>query len=398
MPTLIPTARRIRLILLILWLFPLVFGAYGVYQRFAFGHLPAGYGSYVPWGLWVAFYFHGVGIAGGAFAIAALGFIFEWPGFRSRAALRTAIVVSAAGILPAFFGVWVDLGHLERAFSIFTHASFTSMMAFNAWMYSAYLVIAIAAWILSFRDDRQWLKPLICLAALFCVLFPSQSGAFFGVVDAKPFWHSALLPMMFLTSAFAAGSAVLLVVRMLQGAFHLTSWDAGVNEDYESAVRLLRKICLISVVVYFLFEFAEFSIVMWSPFSHAPALELVLFGPYWWVFWIVHLLIGGVIALILLASRKPAVWTLGGVLVAVCFISARLNVLVPGQAVGEIQGLQEAFYHERLQYIYHATPMEYFVGGLMIALAMFIFVAGEWISALLSKNNLSAQNGNPREK
>lgn len=385
-----PSAKRLRLILQILWVFFMVIGAYGVYQRMAYGHLPAGYGSYVPWGLWVAFYFHGVGIAGGAFAIGALGFILEWPGFKSRAALRTAIVISAAGILPAFLGVYLDLGHMERSHYIFTRGMFTSMMAFNAWMYTIYLVIAIAAWVLSFRDDKQWLKPLICLAAMFCVLFPSQSGAFFGVVDAKPFWHSALLPMMFLTSAVAAGSATLLMVRMIGGALHLADWDEGVQEDYQLAVRRLRMICLVSVGVYFLFEFAEFSIVMWSPFSHAPALELVLFGPYWWVFWIVHLLIGGIIAFALLASRKPAAWAWGGLVVAICFISARLNVLVPGQAIGEIKGLQEAFHHERLQYIYNATPMEYYVGAFMIGLAMLIFVLGEWISSLLSKNNPAA--------
>ena len=372
------------------WALALAVGAIGVYQRFTQGHLPAGYGSYVPWGLWVALYFHGVGIAGGAFAIGALGFILEWPGFSNRAALRAAVVVSMAGIIPAFLGVWLDLGHLERAQAIFLRPAFTSMMAFNAWMYGIYMLVAAAVWWLSYRDDRQWLKPLLCLAALFCVLFPSQSGAFFGVVDAKPFWHSALLPMMFLTSAVAAGSATLLLVRMLGGAWRMTDWDAGLGEGADRAVERLRSICLISVLVYFVFEFAEFSIVFWSPFSHAPALELVLFGPYWWVFWIVHLLLGGAVALALLLWRRPMAWAAGAALVALCFISARLNVLVPGQAVGEIRGLQEAFQHDRLRYIYHATPMEYLVGAFMFGVGVTVFVAGSWINGWLARRETPA--------
>lgn len=352
------------------WVVLLSIGLVGVYQRLTQGHLPAGYGSYVPWGLWVALYFHGVGVAGGAFAVGALGYLADWPGFRNGPVLRMTIVLSVACILPAFLGVLLDLGHMERATRIFTSPSFISMMTFNAWMYMAYMVITAAIWWLSFRPDSGWIKPLICLAALFSVMFPSQSGAFFGVVDAKPYWHSALLPMMFLTSAIAAGSATLLVVRSLHRGL----------PGHDSAMTRLRTIVLVAVGVYFLFEFAEFSIVLWNPTAHAPALELVLFGPYWWVFWIVHLAVGGLLVMALLALRSPMAWTLGALLAAVCFVSARLNVLVPGQAVSEIRGLQEAFQHPRLTFIYHATAMEYFVGCFMLAVGMALFVIGQRIS------------------
>jgi molybdopterin-containing oxidoreductase family membrane subunit len=357
-------------LLALAWVALLLVGLVGVYQRLTQGHLPAGYGSFVPWGLWVALYFHGVGIAGGAFAIGALGYLLGWPGFGNKKVLRLTIVLSVACILPAFLGVLLDLGHMERATRIFTSPSFTSMMAFNAWMYSGYLVIAGLIWWLSFRPDRGWLKPLICMAALFSVMFPSQSGAFFGVVDAKPYWHSALLPMMFLTSAIAAGSATLLVIRTLQPGL----------PDNEAAIRRLRSIVMAAVGIYFVFEFAEFSIVLWNPTAHAPALGLVLFGPYWWVFWIVHLFLGGLVVLALLASRSTKAWTVAALLAAVCFVSARLNVLVPGQAVSEIRGLQDAFQHPRLTFIYNATAMEYFVGCFMLAVGIALFVIGDRIS------------------
>ena len=52
---------------------------------------------------------------GMAFALGAGGFILDLPGFRSRAMLRATIVLSIAAIVPAFMGVWLDLGHMERA-------------------------------------------------------------------------------------------------------------------------------------------------------------------------------------------------------------------------------------------------------------------------------------------
>src|SRR5688500_2975302 len=81
-----------RALFWVLWAALAIAGIVGVVQRFAQGHLPAGYGSYVPWGLWIALYFHGVGIAGGAFAVGALGYILDVPGFRRPAVLRAVIV------------------------------------------------------------------------------------------------------------------------------------------------------------------------------------------------------------------------------------------------------------------------------------------------------------------
>jgi molybdopterin-containing oxidoreductase family membrane subunit len=365
-------SRPIHAVLWVVWIALVVLGAIGVAQRITQGHLPAGYGSYVPWGLWVALYFHGVGIAGGAFVIGAGAFILDRPGFLSRSMLRAVIVLSVAAIIPAFMGVWLDLGHMERAHRIFTAPAFTSMMAFNAWMYGAFCVVAFICWMLSYRQRSEWLKPLLCLGVLLSIMFPSQSGAFFGVVDAKAFWHSALLPMLFLASAVTAGGAVLLVTRWLLDPETL-------------AIRFLRGVTLVGLIVYFLFEFAEFSIALWNPASHAPAIDLILWGPYWWVFWIIHLLLGGVLPLALLATRSSTAWVVAAVLVAVTFVSTRLNVLVPGQAVGEIRGLQDAFQHDRLNYIYHATAMEYFVGLFLVAVGVAVFYIGLTISRAVAK-------------
>jgi molybdopterin-containing oxidoreductase family membrane subunit len=364
----------------VFWAACLGVGAIGVYQRIAYGHMPAGYGSYVPWGLWIAMYFHGVGIAGGAFAVAALGYILNLPGFRHPAALRAAIVLAFAAIIPSFMAVWLDLGHMERALNILTSPSFGSMMAFNAWMYNAFLLLAAVCWFISYRRDSSWLKPLLCLGILFALMFPSQSGAFFGVVDAKPYWHSPLLPIMFLASAVTAGAAMLLVIRGIIGI----DSPAGLGDSdpavFTAALSRLRRIVLGGLIAYFLLEFAEFSIGMWNTQTHAPALDLVLFGPYWWVFWIVHIAIGGIVPLVLLLTRHPSAWIIAGLVVAVTFISTRLNVLVPGQAVGELKGLQEAFYHPRLSYTYHATAMEYLVGLFLIGVGMTIYFVGRQVS------------------
>lgn len=369
-----------RTALRVIWGVFLLAGAVGMWQRLTQGHLPAGYGSYAPWGLWIAIYFHGVGLAGGAFALGALGYLFDWPGFRDVRALRTTIVLSFACFAPALLSVLLDLGHPERFAYITLRPNLGSMMAFNAWMYIVFLVNAAALFFLSYRDDENsWFKPLLILGTLMAVMFPSQSGAFFGVVDAKPFWNSALMPILFLTGSLTAGAGLLMVVRGLflpQDEDHTNAW--------------LRTAVLGGIALYAVLEFAEFSIHLWNPTSHAPEVDLILWGPYWWVFWAVHLLIGMVVPAVLLAGSNRNLWALAGLLVAVTFISSRLNVLVPGQATADLLGLQSAFQHDRLTFVYHATAMEYLVGLFLVALGMAVFRVGLMVEQKMSASTPGA--------
>lgn len=360
-----------------LFLIALVAGSIGVTARMLSGHLDTGYGSYVPWGLWIAIYFHGMGIAGGAFAVSSIGYLFRVPGFRTRRSLRIGIVLAAAAIVAALLAVGFDLGRMERGWRILVNPSFTSMMAFNAWTYFALLAVCAGAWFLSYRPDRGWLRPVLILGALLSLMVPSQSGAFLAVVEAKSYWNTALLPILMLVSGLTSGAAALLLVR---GVIAGTS-TSGTWREAAEAFTVLRRIVLIGIGVYFVMEFAEISTGFWTGSAGSESLSLVLTGPYWWVFWVVHVAVGGVIAIMLLVSRRPISWVLGGGVVAVAFLSSRLNVLVPGQAVEQLEGLQASFFHPRLSYIYRATLMEYLVALFVLAVGMAVFYVGLRVSA-----------------
>jgi protein NrfD len=370
-----------RTALWVLWIVLMVAGVTGLIQRLMYGHSLSGYGSYVPWGLWIGLYFLGIGIAGGAFIIGALGFILGVPGFSNRAELRTAIVLSVAAMIPAFIGVDLDLGHMERLYRVLSAPAFTSMIAFNAWMYNIFLLVALATWLLSLKKESVWLKPLLIFGGILAVLFPSQSGVFFEAVRINEFWHSPILSVLFLSSAIALGAAGLLLVRSLYGAESTSLRDV---EDYDSARRWLRIISVVAIVVYLMFEFAEFSIVFWNPGPHSPNVEFLLFGDYWAVFWILHILFGVLIPVMFFTSSQKWLWNFAAFLVVVGFAAARMCVLIPGQITGQIPGLQAAFQDARLTYSYHPTTMEYLVALFMLALGIMIYYLGMRLGEVLA--------------
>lgn len=362
-------------ILSVIWVICISIGLIALIMKFATGERLAGYGSYVPWGLWVALYFHFVGIAGGVFAIGAIGYYFAIKGFREN--IRVIFILSAVAIVTGLFSIWLDLGQPSRFGRVMYAANFESMMAFNAWMYTAFLLVVALIFYLTIQkrkqsdlhDKKRWIIPLLALGFLFSIAFPSQSGAFFGVVDAKPFWNSPLLPILFLGSAITSGAAVLLLVFTF--IFHKKNFDIN-----SQPFRLLRYIIIGGIIFYFVAEFAEYSLVFWSQISHVrESVELIMFGPFWWVFWLVH--VGGAIVAMYLLIKGKSFQSIGwgAFIVAVTFVSARLNILIPGQTVSELKGLQEAFTHGRLMYDYTATLNEYliaiFIGAFGVGLAYF---------------------------
>ncbi|KJU84724.1 polysulfide reductase NrfD [Candidatus Magnetobacterium bavaricum] len=366
-------------IILTLWVFAIIAGGIGIITRILEAERFTGYGSYVPWGLWVAMYFHLIGIAGGVFAIGGACYLLNVPGFRQH--FPYVCIVSGSCIITALFAIWIDLGHPLRAFSIMITPNFSSMMTFNAWSYSFFILILAACLLLvrkksSYRDINDpsgWLVPLIILGIFASFAFPSQSGAFFGVVDAKPYWQSAIMPILFLISGLTAGSAALLLLDCITvcGAEFPAGNAANVSR---APFSVLRWITVCGIMVYFLFEFAEYSLAFWSPISHSrQAIELIMFGPFWWVFWIVH--VGGSLGAIylMIVGKSTRVIGVGGLITVITFISARLNILIPGQAISELKGLKEAFHHNRLRYDYQASLNEYlvalFIAALVVALA-----------------------------
>jgi protein NrfD len=351
--------KKLQQYLKILWGMLFIIGLVALVFKLYTGERFVGYGSYVPWGLWVALYFHFVGIAGGMFVVAAGGYIMNLPGFREN--IRNIMIICATSVAAGLLSVWLDLGKPLRFQEIFFSPNFGSMMTFNAWSYTAFLVMMVFIFFLSYKkkavtdlnDKTGWLLPIMILGIFISVAFPSQSGSFFGVVDSKPFWNSGLLPVLFLTSAITSGVAVLM--------FYFTVITKQ-EKPNGPTFNYLLKVLVAGVIIYLAAEFAEYSIAYWSPNSHTfEAAKLVIEGPFWWVFWIVH--VGGaLLALFLLFTFKTRTsYGIAAFIIAVTFVSARLNVLIPGQSIEQLHGLKEAFHHGRLSFYYFPTLLEYLV-------------------------------------
>jgi len=384
-----------------------VWGAWGVVLRFTQGHAGTNYGSYVPWGLWVSGYIYFVGLSAGAFYLSSLVYLFRIEKLRPIA--RPALVVSVITLVIALICIWFDLGHMWRFWEIFFRPNFASLMAWMVWLYTLYAMLLVVELWLEMRTDlallaRQggplaglyrvlslgwrvppgaegaarasersgrWLRILSGFGIPLAVAFHGGVGALFAGLLARPYWHTALYPIFFLTGALVSGGALLLAVVALT--------DVGDGRESQGMLALLSKTTLGLLLFDLLLEWAEISIPAWYRVGQGyDILKTVLFGDFWYVFWIFHILLGSLIPIILLVWRPASRLAAGtaGMLIAGTFMAVRLNLVIPGQITPQLEGIQNAYVDSRLMFSYVPSMYEWSVIAFVVALGAILFLVG----------------------
>ncbi len=364
----------------------LAVGAWGLYDRLAFGHQNANYGSYVVWGLWVAMYLFFAGIAAGGFMVASLDLLFGLPVFKGtgKVALWGSLVSLAAGLLS----IWLDLGHMERIWKVYLEGNPGSVMFQMVWGYTLFGLLLVACLVLALRSpSSRWLKVLMALGLPLSLFISGAVGALLGVQAARPFWHVGLFPVQFPVFSLASGMAMTLAALGLFGRAD----DPG--RPQQLWVLALATVGLQFVKLYFLW--ADFSQSMYGNVPmNVAAVEEVLFGPYWWAFWVLQLGLGSLVPIVVLVQPRLARhngwagWM--GVLTLVGFAVARANIVFPALTVPELEALTTAFVDRHLHFSYFPSLMEWAVTAGTVGLATLGFLIGSDRLSLFSPSHAEA--------
>lgn len=391
-----------------LWALLFIFGLWGLYERLASGHEAANYNNYVVWGLHVSAYIWFAGLSAGSFLFSSAIYVFRLKQLEpiGKLALFTALVALFAALLS----IWFDIGRMERFWEVYTRGNWRSMMAWMIWLYTIYsLLVAAELWFVMRADLARWAgrpglsglaarllslgrrslseeslardrRVVVALATIgipLTIAFNGGVGALFGVIMARPYWNNPMFPLVFLSGALLSGAAFF---SMMTAFF----WPRRGTEEQLQMIRVLGRAALGLLIFYLFLEWAEFSIGMYyswaqgrSASGEAGSFWMVVAGPYPWVFWGVHVLLGSVVPLILLITR-PRRWAVGlaGFLVIASFLAVRLNIVIPALALPQLEGLEKAYTESHLTLGYFPSLMEWGIFALVGAIAVAAFYLG----------------------
>jgi molybdopterin-containing oxidoreductase family membrane subunit len=329
-----------------------------------------GLSNTISWGMYIISFMFLVGISAGGLIVAAGAELVGSERFSSLT--RLAVLLSGAAILAAAVSILPDLGRPQFVWRMIRQPHWTSPLNWDVIIITVYLTIAaIDLYILTRPNPKPGAMRTMAFVALpAAVLVHSITAWIFGLLVARPFWNTALLAPMFISSALVSGLALLIVTAHI--VERTTDWepDRGVFDD-------LGKLMVWFIAVDGFLLFAEILTTYASRIpDHLKQLNVLLTGRLAPVFW-AEVAIGVVIPFAICASRlrRRRGWVVAaGVLAMLGVFAKRINIVMTSMfmpLVGLAPGIPggrpgQSF---RPDPIYLPTWVE---AGVLIGLACFV--------------------------
>jgi Ni/Fe-hydrogenase subunit HybB-like protein len=257
------------------------------------GHIVTGMSNQIVWGLPHVFAIFLIVAASGVLNVASIGSVFGRPGYKARAPLSGLLCIALlAGGLAVLM---LDLGRPERMIVAATHYNFTSVFAWNVFLYTGmFAIVAVYLWTLMERRMGAYSRAAGLAAFVWRIVLTTGTGTIFAFLVARQAYGTALLPPLFIAMSFSWGLAVFLIVQAALGA----ATGRAVPEALRRRMRNLLGL-FIGAVLYFTLVYHLTNLY----FARQDAFErfiLVAGGVYPALFWCGYVLAGSLVPLALI--------------------------------------------------------------------------------------------------
>lgn len=362
--------------------------------------------SSIPWGMWVSVYIYFVGLSAGSFLLSTLIYVFNMRQFERIG--RLALLSALFSLVAALMFIWIDLGHPWRFWRMFATPHWTSVMTIEGWLYVIYLAIIVAELWLLMRADlarmaeeqtgwrqvvyrllalayepplsdqegeaaekvtRRWLTALGVVGIPVAIGVHGGTGSIFAVAIARPYWSSPLMPIVFLVSALVSGTALVTFIYAFFGRR---------DAEHGPLVRSLGGLLALFIGIDLILLIFEALVTLYghTP-EHTDVWRAIATGKYAFVFWGGQIGLAALVPLFLIGyrgTRESTAWLgLAGLSTVIGIMGVRLNIVIPGFVVPELEGLDEAFIDSRLLYDYFPSGWEWLSTIGLIAAVVLIF-------------------------
>ena len=357
------------------------------------GLVATGMRDVVSWGLYIFTFAFFVGLSAGGLIMASGAEVFGVKSLRPLAPV--GVLTAAACVLVAAMTIIPDLGNPQRVYELFRYPNWSSPLVWDIIIIIVYFAFAVVDLTVMHRRTMaastrlRALRVLAYIGLPTAVLLHSITAWIFGLQIARPWWNSALMAPLFVTSAILSGTALIALVALVANRFDRFELP---RETWNALAGLMAT----AIAVDLFFVGSDYVTILWGnvPRERA-ALDLILPGGSWqWLFWL-EWVVGGLVPFVLLVTPRfrvrPAFLALSSVLVMVGVYAFRIELVVggmvkpllhlpPGNAVGTYKLGQTSFQFDGL---YHPTWVEYgIVIGLTAFLALLITLGYRWLRSV----------------
>ncbi|MBE0426813.1 MAG: polysulfide reductase NrfD [Nitrospirae bacterium] len=240
---------------------------YWIWVIFLLGVIGAGFISYlyqfsvglgitgmsrdVSWGLYIGQFTYLVGVAASAVTIVLPYYLHNFKKYGRIAILGEFVAV--ASVIMCMLFIFVDLGQPLRVLNVLLHPTPNSVMFFDMVVLAGYLMLNILCGWYVLGAERKgvppsaWIKPFIILAICWAPSIHIVTAFLYQGLPGRHYWLTAIMAAKFLSSAFAAGPSLLIVISLILRKF--TKFDPG-WEAIQTMAKTATYFLIVTVAFY----------------------------------------------------------------------------------------------------------------------------------------------------
>lgn len=251
------------------------------------GHWVTGMTNSVVWGTPHVFAVFLILSASGALNIASIGSVFNKSEYKPLG--RLSGLLAAALLVAGLLVLVLDLGRPDRLVVAMTTYNFSSIFAWNIFLYTGFLAIVIAyLWTMAERKGNHLMQPVGTFAFLWRLALTTGTGSIFGFLVARQAYDTAILAPMFVAMSLAYGLALYILVLMFSFQWDERPLGAHMLARLKNLLGIFVGTVLYFTLVYHLTK------LYGAKNADVEIFLLINGGFYTALFWIGWVLIGGI--------------------------------------------------------------------------------------------------------
>ncbi|BAO30276.1 sulfate reduction electron transfer complex DsrMKJOP subunit DsrP [Sulfuritalea hydrogenivorans] len=328
---------------------------YVFYLQNTEGLIVTGMTSQIHDGLYFANLVFLVGVAAGAVTIVFPAYAYHHEGMHKVAVLGEMLAITAVIMVMMF--VFAHMGRPDRLWHMIPPwgiYSFSSMLGWDVMVLNGYLILNFVCgfyylWCKYTGNpiNNKWFLPLVYVAIVWALSIHTVTAFLISTMPSRPMWFHSMMPIRFITTAFAAGPALIILI------FLIIRKNTKFWVD-DSAIKLLTTIVTWCLGIAIFLTLSEVVVELYARTEHANGLYYLMFGlhgltrlvPWFWS--AVALMVGAFILFLMPSFRNdfkklviPCVMAFTGI-----WIEKGMGLIVPGfipSPIGEVTEYYPSF-------------------------------------------------------
>jgi Ni/Fe-hydrogenase subunit HybB-like protein len=301
----------------------------------------------VSWGFYVAQFTYLVGVAASAVMVVLPYYLHNYKAFGRVTILGEFLAVAAVIMCITF--ITVDLGRPDRILNVLKYPTPGSVLFWDMIVLNGYLFLNIVIGWNVLECERhsmappKWIKVLSYVSIPWAVSIHTVTAFLYAGLPGRGYWLTAIMAPRFLSSAFAAGPSLLILLCLLVRKY--TKFDPG-KEQIQSLAKVVTYAILINVFFFFCEVFTVFYSQIPDHMLHFKYLFVGLDGkgqliPFMW-----FAIVGMTVAALFLVNPKlrkneSTLAALCGLVIVTTYIDKGLGLMTGGFVPNPLEQVTE---------------------------------------------------------